>query len=99
MSVDSETIREIVRQELPLALQDDPAVRRAVWQLARDNFANKVETESRFDQVLAEIKRAREEQSRKWDEQNHKWDENQRVINQILKEIRNIRFRTQDALV
>lgn len=95
MAVDSETIRAIVRQELPQALQEDPAVRRAIWLAARNDFADRAETESRFDQVLAEIKRDREEQSRKWDEQtkqwdeqNRKWDENQRVINGILEEIR-----------
>lgn len=97
MAVDTETIREIVRSELPRALHDDPAVRRAVWEVAREDFANKRETESRFDQLLEELRRDREEQARKWDEQtkqwdeqNRKWDENQRVINQILEEIRQL---------
>lgn len=105
MTVDTETIREIVRQEIPQALQEDPAVRRAVWQLARDEFADKVDPGRRFDQVLAEIKRDREEQSRKWDEQNRKWDEqnrkwdeNQRVINQILEEIRALNRKHESSI-
>jgi hypothetical protein len=70
---------------------------------------HKTETQSRFDQVLEELRRDREEnarkwdeqnrkwneqnrkwdeQNRKWDEQNRKWDENQKVINEMLTEIR-----------
>lgn len=102
MTLDVDAIREIVRSEIPRALSEDPQARHAVWQVARSEFANKQETESRFDQLLEELRRDREEQSRKWDEQteqwgeqnrkwdeqNRKWDENQRVINQILEEIR-----------
>jgi hypothetical protein len=102
MTLDIDAIREIVRSEIPRALSEDPLARHAVWQVARSEFADKQETESRFDQLLAELRRDREEQSRKWDEQtaqwgeqnrkwdeqNRKWDENQRVINQILEEIR-----------
>ncbi len=81
MTLDIDTIREIARSELPRAVREDAEVRRAVWQVARDEFADKRESESRFDQLMAELRRDREEQSRKW-------DENQRVINQILEEIR-----------
>jgi hypothetical protein len=56
---------------------------------------HKTETQSRFDQVLEELRRDREEnarkwdeQNRKWEEQNRKWDENQKVINEMLAEIR-----------
>ena len=78
MAVDAETVREILRSELPHAVSEDPAVRRALWVAVRNDFADKTETESRFDQVLAEIKREREEQSRKWDDQTHRWDEQNR---------------------
>ena len=109
MTLDIDAIREIVRSEIPRSLSEDPLTRLALWDVARTEFADKRETESRFDQLLEEIRRDREEQSRqwdeqnrkwdeqnrkwdeqnrKWDEQNRKWDENQRVINQILEEIR-----------
>ncbi len=38
-------------------------------------YAGKQETDSKFDRILAELQRDREEQARKWDEQNRKWDE------------------------
>jgi hypothetical protein len=61
------------------------ALRSGRWRATE--FADKRETESRFDQLLEEMRRDREEQSRQWDEQNRKWDENQRIISQILEEI------------
>jgi len=56
--------------------------------LTRERYADKGETESRFDRVLDELRRDREENTRKWDEQNRKWDENQATINTMLGEIR-----------
>ena len=78
MTLDVDTIREIVRSELPRAVLEDAEVRRAVWQVARDDFADKRESESHFDQLMAELRRDREEQGRKWDEQVQQWDEQNR---------------------
>jgi len=38
-------------------------------------YAGKQETESKFDRILAELQRDREEQAKKWDEFNKKWEE------------------------
>ncbi|PMP82965.1 MAG: hypothetical protein C0183_09135 [Roseiflexus castenholzii] len=53
--------------------------------LSQQYFADRRETESRFDQMLDELRRDREEQSRRWaeqmrlwDEQNRKWEEQNR---------------------
>jgi hypothetical protein len=35
-------------------------------------YAGKQETESKFDRILAELQRDRQEQARKWDENNRK---------------------------
>lgn len=48
------------------------------------------ETESRFEQILDELRQDREEQNRKWEEQNRKWDQNQLVINEMLQSIRDL---------
>ena len=45
--------------------------------LTRREDAGRAETEDRFYALLAELRRDREEQSRKWDEQDRKWDEHQ----------------------
>ena len=83
-------IKQIIRRELPAIMQEDVEMQQFILHLARTQFADKTETESRFDRLLDELRRDREEQNAKWDEQNRKWDENQRVINQMLQEIRGL---------
>jgi hypothetical protein len=90
-------IKQIIRRELPAIMREDVEMQQFILHLARTQFADKVETDSRFDRLLDELRRDREEQSRrwdeqnaKWDEQNRKWDENQKVINQMLQEIQGL---------
>jgi len=77
-------IKEIIRRDLPIIMQEDMEIQSFILHIARTHFADKRETESRFDRVLDELRRDREEQSRKWDEQNRKWDENQQTIQKLL---------------
>ena len=76
---------QLIREELPGILQRDRALRKWVLELTQTQYADKAETESRFDQVLAELRQMREEGERKWEEnqrrwegQERKWEENQR---------------------
>jgi hypothetical protein len=93
-----------LRQELPTLVQQDPEIRQLLQNALSGYFANRVETESRFDQLLAELRRDREqqaikweaderrweEQSRRWEEQEHKWEENQRHLDQVYQEIKGL---------
>jgi len=65
----------IIQQELPKLIVQDPLVRDFVLRTVSEYYAGKQETESKFDRILAELQRDREEQVRKWDAQNVKWDE------------------------
>ena len=76
---------ETIKRELPRLLRDDPELRQYVLEIARGHFADRAQTDDRFDRVLDELRRDREEQARKWDEQtqlwreqNRKWDEQNR---------------------
>jgi len=82
-------IREIIKKELPDLMRQDPEIQHMVLRLARQEFADRHETEDRFTLLLKELRRDREEQSRKWDEQqlelkrewneqNSKWQEQSR---------------------
>jgi len=96
--MENQQIIELIRQELPGIMERHPDVRRWVLKLTRKQYPDKQETESRFDRLLDELRRDREEntrkweeqnrkweeQNRKWEEQNRKWDANQKVINDIL---------------
>lgn len=84
-----ETIQETIRRALPELLRNDPGFRDEILSLTRKSYADREETESRFDRVLGELARDREEQSRKWaeqakererdrEEQNRKWEEQNR---------------------
>jgi hypothetical protein len=57
MTVDAETIREIVRNEIVRSFREDPDVRRAVWLLVHSEFVDTVDTERCFDPALAEMRR------------------------------------------
>ena len=67
-----------LKQQLPDLLRQDDEIRGLVLHTVEQYFANRQETESRFDQVLAEMRRDREAQMLKWQEQSRKWEENDR---------------------
>ncbi|MGA1355794.1 MAG: hypothetical protein ACO35Q_03835, partial [Prochlorothrix sp.] len=68
----------LLQQELPQLIAQDPQVRDFVLRTVSEYYAGKVETESKFDRILAELQRDREEQSRRWDEQAQQWAEQSR---------------------
>jgi hypothetical protein len=70
----TESLKEQIKRELPEWLRSDPEFRRFVMELTRDEFADKRRTEGRFEAMLAELARDREEQSRKWEAQERKWE-------------------------
>ena len=81
--MDTQTVKQIVKEELPKLVRSDKRIRKFVLELSKEvslEKADKKETESRFDRILEELKQDREEQSKKWDEQNRKWEENQEEI-------------------
>jgi hypothetical protein len=84
----SQQIKEIILKELPAILEEDPEIHRYFLQISRRHFADKTQTEDRFDRVMEELRRDREEQTRKGDEQNKKWEANQQVINEMLADIK-----------
>lgn len=73
--MDAELLKETIKKELPGLLRDDPALRAYILELTQSAYAGRQETQDRFWEVLAELRRDREEQARKWDEHNRKWDE------------------------
>jgi hypothetical protein len=93
-------IKEIIRQELPDLFYKDVDIHRFILELSTHQFADKVETENKFERLLEEIHQLRdegnriweeqrqkwEEQAQKWEEQNQKWEENNRQIWKMMEE-------------
>ena len=75
ITIDPEQFDQLILQRLPTLMQQNPQIQGLVLDWARQNFAERQATDDRFYQLLGELKRDREEQTRKWEEQNRKWDE------------------------
>ena len=73
--MEKEEIVQLLKEQLPTLLEESPELERWIERLTAQRYANRQQTESRFDQLLDELRRDREEQSRKWAEQNRKWEE------------------------
>ena len=71
----AETLKEAIKRELPALLREDPAFREYVLELTRTHHPSRGETEDWFHAMLGELRRDREEQTRKWEEQTRKWQE------------------------
>ena len=72
--MDIEQVKKIVKNELPAILQQDEVMQEIVLDKEREHFADKEDTKSRFDVLIEEMRRDREEQSRKWAEQKKESD-------------------------
>jgi hypothetical protein len=64
----TESLKEVIKRELPEFLRSDPDFRAYILELTRQEYAGRAETQDRFYEILAELRKAREEQARKWDE-------------------------------
>ncbi|WP_034431191.1 PD-(D/E)XK nuclease family protein, partial [Candidatus Contendibacter odensensis] len=89
--MNEESLKEAIRQELPHFLRTDPDLRTYILELTRREYAGREETQDRFYDLLGELRRDREEQTRKWEEhqaeQNRKWDANQEELRRLHQEI------------
>ena len=96
--MNTESLKEAIKRELPEFLRTDQELRTYILELTRQEYAGRAETQDRFYDLLEELRRDREErtrewveykdvQNRKWDEQNRKWDENQAGLRRIHEEI------------
>jgi hypothetical protein len=75
----TDALKESIKRALPGWLRDDPDFRAFVLDLTRREYAGRAETEDRFSQLLAELRRDREQQAQQWEAQERKWGEqNQR---------------------
>ena len=90
LGMEQSEVITLIQQELPRLIAQEPLVRDFILRTVSEYYASKPETESKFDRILAELQRDREEQARKWDEQARKWDEQNRKWDEQLAEIRRL---------
>jgi hypothetical protein len=73
-------LRSIILNELPTIMQNDPALRKAVLEISRAQFADRTETDSRFEHMMARLERLMDEDSKKWEKMAQRLEENQKQI-------------------
>ena len=71
----SEEVKKIIYKEIPNILEKHPEVKLILWKKLVDSFADKKESESKFDTLLRELKELKEESDRRWEESQRKWKE------------------------
>lgn len=79
--------KNLIQQQLPELISQDPQIRDFILRTVSDYYAPKQETESRFDQILRELREDRQRQDLKWEEQNRKWDEATKRFEQMQAQI------------
>ncbi len=77
--IDEKLIAKVLYEKLPEYIENHPQVRNCLERIIQEKCADKKETESRFDKVLNEIKKMREDFERRWqelkEESERKWQE------------------------
>ncbi|ACK71363.1 Protein of unknown function DUF1626 [Gloeothece citriformis PCC 7424] len=84
--MNEQEIKILIQQELPKILQDRE-MRDFVLQTVTHYFAGKQETETRFEQILEELRRDRQEQAQKWRENQQRQDRMQQQIDRMQQQI------------
>ncbi len=104
-NIDAQAVMKIVREELPELIKTDQRIRQLIIEMSREQVLKEegrttagTEADSRFDRILDELKRNREEEYKKWHEQAKKWAENQEEIRQIILRVEKLQQRHDATL-
>jgi hypothetical protein len=89
-------ITRAIQEALPELIASDPSVRDFVLRTVSNYYADKEETQSRFDRILTDMQRDREEQNRKWEEDSRRWEESNRKWEEQTRENRAIYAEIQE---
>jgi len=68
-----EEVITLIRQRLPELVRTDPEIRGWILDLGREYFADRTQTDSRFEQMLSELRQEREAWNRRFEEERAEW--------------------------
>ena len=68
-----EEVVTLIRQRLPELMRTDPEIRGWILDLGREYFADRAQTDARFEQMLAELRQEREDWNRRFEEERAEW--------------------------
>jgi len=92
--MESQQLRQIILNELPVLMQNDLSIRKAVLEISRTQFADRSETDTRFEQMMARLERLMDEDSKRWEkialrlerkieEDSKKWEDTQKRLEEM----------------
>ncbi|MFM7558561.1 PD-(D/E)XK nuclease family protein [Cylindrospermopsis raciborskii] len=91
-------IKALIQKELPRAIAEEPGVRDFVLRTVSEYYTPRTEFDEKFDRVLNELQRDREEQSRKWEENTQRLDRIEAQNSATLEEIQKANRRYESAI-
>ena len=90
-----EEIKRLIYEELPKIIREHPEVRVELWNVLTGVFAPKEETEDRFEKLLKEIQKQREEANKRFEEHDKRFNALWSEV-RALREEANRRFEEHD---
>ena len=91
-------IRDLIQRELPRAIAEEPAMRDFVLRTVSEHYTPRTEFDLKFDRVLDELQRDREEQARKWEENTQRLDRIEAQNSATLAEIQQANRRYESTI-
>ncbi|MBE9174973.1 DUF3782 domain-containing protein [Synechocystis salina LEGE 06155] len=91
-------IKDLIQKELPQLLAQDPLVRDFVLRTVSEYYAPRTEFDQRFNRVLDELQRDREEQRQKWEENTQRLDRIEAQNSATLAEIQKANRRYESTI-
>lgn len=90
-----EEIKRLIYEELPKIIREHPEVKVELWNMLSGVFAPKEETEDRFEKLLKEIQKQREESNKRFEEHDKRFNALWSEV-RALREESNKRFEEHD---
>ncbi len=75
-TINAVEMHKYLLEELPLLLEESSEIRHTIFRISRGSFADKSETEDRFERMFKELQRDRELSEKRWQENTKQWQEN-----------------------
>ena len=86
----TEEVKKLIYEEIPYILEKHPEVKLILWNKLIDIFADKKETESKFEILLKEFHELKKESEQRWrelkEESERKWEKSERKWQELKEE-------------
>ncbi|GAK55282.1 conserved crenarchaeal protein, putative [Candidatus Vecturithrix granuli] len=79
-------LHDYLVETLPIILEENKDIQRAIFRISRRRFADTDETNLRFDRMFEELQQERELSEKRWEENHQRWQKNQEELAAMRRE-------------